>query len=202
MKDLKTTGVTKETIENMLVDAGAVYFVDEDNGGDIEDPDTWEIFGATRGGNEFTVEQEFRSPEVDGISGDNIKGMKRIINVVPQITANLLEITNDVFEKAFPGVDIEDYPNGEDPTHDWITREGRIELSDYIDYVVLVGEKQGSDYPVACYIENGLQDENIEISTEDEDESVIPLTFTGHYEFEDPEKEPWGILNPKPAEED
>ncbi|MFW5855782.1 MAG: hypothetical protein ACOCVB_00765, partial [Bacillota bacterium] len=195
--DLKTTGVSKETVENMLVDAGAVYLIpDADGPEDLEDPDNYERLAATRGGNTFTVEQEFREIEVDGIKGQ-WKGGKRIISVVPQITANVLEISTEVLKRAFPGADVdEEWPESTEATHDLITREGGLELADYIDYSCLVGNKHGTDEPVICYIENGLQDDNIELSTEDEDESVPALTFTGHYDPEEPEKEPWGILNP------
>ena len=198
LENLRKTGVSAETVNNMMIDAGAVYFIRDGDESDLENPDVWEIFGATRDGNEFNVDQEFRMMPVDGVPGPS-KGFKRIISVEATLTVNILEFTTDVLETAFPGATTEEWPEGE-PTHDHIFRDAaKIELADYIDYVLLVGEKHCTGEPIVCYIKNGLQDESIEVSTADEDEANPTLTFSGHFDVENPTREPWGILNPVPA---
>lgn len=195
LQDIKVTGATRHSLKNVVVDAGAVYFVPIE--GTIQDPDTWEIFGATQGGNSFNVEQEIREIEVDGIKGPVVDG-KDIEFVTAQITANVVELSKEVLEHAFPGAEITDWPeDADESTHDHITRNRNIELADYIKHVVLVGRKRGGKEPIACYISNGLQEEAVEMALEDESEAVMELTFTGHFDPEEPEDEPWGILNPK-----
>jgi len=78
------SGVTSDTPGRIVIDAGAVYL---DYG-----LTTQRLLGATRGGNEFTPGRVSRMMEVDGPKG-GVKGLKRIIEVNPQITANLIELS-------------------------------------------------------------------------------------------------------------
>ncbi len=218
---LKRSGLGEETTQRFIIDAGAVYAfkdVDEIDASKLSkgipmDPDVWDEarIGATSGGNTFEVEQEFREIEIDGITGQ-VKGAKRKIMVVPTLTANIIEMSTENFQMAFPGADVEDWPDvgdidGEDEvSHDLITRTCDIELADYVDLVALVGTLSGFSHckdndligePVIFMVKNGLSDQTITIETNDEDEVVFELQFTGHYDWEDLITEPWKILFPK-----
>jgi len=220
---VKRTGLGEETTQRFIIDSGAVYvFSDlESLTGDLSegipmDPDDWNDnrLGATSGGNSFTVEQEFREIEIDGVPGQT-KGGRRKVNVVPTLTANIIEMSTDNFKYAFPGADAIDWPAGEDleegddPSHDLITRTCDIELADYVDLVALAGTLSGYSHcedndaigePVIFLIKNGLSDQSITIDTNDDDEVVFELQFTGHYDWEDLITEPWKILFPKEIE--
>ena len=190
--NLKTHGITTETVKNFIVDAGAVYYF---NDADKETPSSWNLMGATRDGNSYTVEQEIKYMEVDGVKGE-LKGNKRIISVIPQLTANFVEMSANRFAEALPGSTITDFPTT-DSTHDQIIRSLEIALPDYMDNIALVGEVHGKDQPIICIIKNGLASGNLEISTADDDEAGLSITFGGNFDIDDLETEPWEVLYPK-----
>lgn len=93
------SGVSSSTPENIFIDAGAVYF---DYGLATE-----RLLGATRGGNEFNTNRVLKNIEADGIKGA-VKGMKRVTEVNPQITVNMLELSIDNLIKSIAGANQSD----------------------------------------------------------------------------------------------
>jgi len=89
-------GVSAETQNRMIIDAGAIYFgfLDADNPGTL--------LGATRGGNVFEATRTIRRMEVDGARGP-VKGMRRLESVEAIIKANMLELTAENFRRAIAG---------------------------------------------------------------------------------------------------
>lgn len=181
-------GLRTETVDYFIVDAGAVYL-------NYELP-TERLLGATRGGNSFAIEQDVREIEMDGAPGP-VKGARRIIEVRPRLTTNLLEISRENLLMAIPGATSTPTPDETAATHDTITRNRNIIGTDYIENVALVGTVSGSDEPIIIIVENALQDENFEIGTEDRDESVLEVQFTGHFDPANMAQEPWRILYPR-----
>jgi len=180
-------GITTETVKRFLIDAGAVYL-------NYEEADE-RLLGATRGGNQFVVEQDVREIEMDGAKGP-VKGARRIIEVRAKIVANLLELTAENLQKILAGSTKEDYPSGEGKTHDKITRNTDISDSDYLVNVALVGQVSGSDNNFIGIIKNALATENMELSTEAREEGVLEVTFEGHFDPADLDTEPWEIRFP------
>lgn len=180
-------GITTNTYKKLVIDSGAVY----KNYGLAGET----LLGATRGGNTFTIEQEIRQMEVDGAKGP-VKGDKRIIRVSPQIKANFIEISKDILQLALPGADVANFPSTGDKTHDEVTRALQIALGDYVDNIAIVGECAGSTGAVVCGIKNALANGNLELGFADGDESVIAITFTGHFDTSDLDAEPWFIRYP------
>jgi len=179
---------TSGTTKSLLVDAAVVYL----NYGEL----TERKLGATRGGASFKVEQELKDIEVDGARGP-VKGNRRITNVKPSITAELLEITQDNLVLAFPGA--VKTLSSDSKTYT-ISRDTTLEETAYFDNVALVGTISGSDDPVVIIIKNVLAEGDFELGTEDKDESTVPITFIGHF---DPvaisagdNTEPWEIRYP------
>lgn len=188
MPALKRNGIRKETVDYFLVDAGAVYL----NLGEEDE----RLLGATRGGNSFTVEQDVYEPEIDGSPGP-LKGSRRIIESRPKLTANLLEITKENLMIALAGSTSTPTPDPSAATHDSIRRTRNIIGADYIKNIALVGTISGSDEPAIFLIYDGLQDDNFEIGSESRGEGVLTLTFTGHFDPDNMEVEPWEIRFPK-----
>ncbi len=93
------SGVSSSTPERIIIDAGAVY-IDYGLG-------TQRLLGATRGGNEFNTNRVARNIEVDGPKGP-VKGMKRVSEVGPQITANLIELSVENLIAAIAGANQSD----------------------------------------------------------------------------------------------
>nr|DAL14485.1 MAG TPA_asm: major tail protein [Caudoviricetes sp.] len=181
-------GVTTETVDRFMVDAGAVYI-------NLDEPDE-RLLGATRGGNTFMIEQDVYNPEIDNVPGA-LKGARRIIEVRPRLTANLLEISKDNLMIALVGSQSVEVQDSTAATVDKITRERNITVADYIKNIALVGTISGSGEPAIFKVFDALQDENFEIATENRGEGVLALTFSGHFDPANLNKEPWEIIFPK-----
>lgn len=189
-KDYKRHGITEKTVENILIDAGAVYInFNEENE---------RILGATREGNSFTIEQELRHLELDGARGP-IRGGTRIINTTVTLTANLYELTVENIQAALAGSEASPYDNG--TTHTSIKRTRQILDSDYIKNVALVGTIMNTNEPVICVVKNALATSGFELTTTDKDEAGLEVVFTGHFDPADLDKEPWEIVYPNKLEE-
>lgn len=93
------TGITSSTPDRIIIDAGAVYL----NYG----LGNQRLLGATRGGNEFNLNRVTKNIEADGLKGA-VKGMKRVTEVNPQITANLLELSVENLIAAIAGAEQSD----------------------------------------------------------------------------------------------
>ena len=81
------------------------------------------------------------------------------------------------------------------PNHTTITG-GEIEDSDYIDNVAIVGNVSGKSKPVICMVKNALADAGFSLATAPRDEAVPAIVFTGHYDPDDLDTEPWEIRWP------
>jgi hypothetical protein len=178
-------GIVSDTYDRIVVDSGAVY-KNYDETGEM-------LLGATRGGNTFTIETEYKVMEVDGARGP-VKGGRRITNVTARIVANIVELSEDIFRLALPGSSAAATTPA--PGQDGITRSLQISASDYCTNIAIVGDVSGSDEPIICIIKNGLGDGNLEVSFVDKDESVVAVTFTGHFTPDDLDTEPWEIRYP------
>lgn len=200
---LKKTGFRTESMDNILVDAGAIYVVEATQEGEISDTEgDWTLLGATQDGASFSIDQDFRSIEIDGIKGE-AKGAQILEAVMPTITANLLEFNLENIQYALPGAVNEDWGDETTPTHELITRNSCIEVADYIDYVALVGKLStdcaagANDEPIVFLVKNGLAKSGFEFDVADEDEAIMSVEFSGHYDSDNTDEEPWAILLPK-----
>lgn len=189
----KTSGLTTESVEKFVIDAGAVYVnlfeVDE------------RLLGATRGGSTFAIEQEIKLVEIDSVRGAT-KGARRVVESNARLTTNLLELSTENLLMAIAGATATDYtdttetpaPTGK--THDEIRRVRNITDIDYIKNIAIVGKVQGTNRNIICMIYNALADEGFEMGFEDREEAVLEVTFTAHYDPANVEEEPFSIFLP------
>ena len=178
-------GITAETYERLVIDAGAVY----KNYVSAEEPGT--LLGATRGGSVFAVETELREMPVDGAKGP-VKGDKRIVKVTASLECNFIESTTEIFKRMLPGSAATPF----EATHDDITRSLAIAAGDYLTNVVIIGQVSGSAEAVVLMIENALSDGKMSMSLSDNDEAVNKIKFIGHFDPDDLDAEPWLIRFP------
>lgn len=94
-------GISSDTPKSIFIDAGAIYF----NYGLSNE----KRLGATRGGNEFNPGRVSKNIEVDGLKGA-AKGMKRITEVNPQMTVNMIELSVYNLIKAIAGASSAETP--------------------------------------------------------------------------------------------
>lgn len=191
-----TNALTSETVKRFAIDAGAIYI----NLGELDE----RLLGATRGGNTFTIEQDVKLIEIDGVRGPTM-GARRIVESIAKITTNLLEITSENLMLAIAGADATNYkdPTIEPPpvgdSHDKIRRTRNISDLDYVKSVSIVGKVSGSAENIICTIFNALADEGFEMAFEDREEGSLEIVFTAHYDPDDVDTEPWSIDFPKPV---
>ena len=181
-------GVTANTFKKFVIDSGAVY-KNYGTGGET-------LLGATRGGNTFSIETEYREMAADGAKGP-VKGGKRITKVDAKIKANFVEISSAVLALALPGAAVSDYPNTPGKTHDSVKRSLAIALADYVTNIAIVGEVTGnSTQPIIVILSNVLADGKFELGFTDNDESVLAVEFTAHFDASALDTEPWEIRYP------
>lgn len=179
-------GVTANTFKKFIIDAGEV----REGFQSVGSPGT--LLGATRGGSTFTVETEYKEMAVDGAKGP-VKGGRRITKVTARLTANFVEMTTALFQKALPGA-----IKGTTGAHDLIGRSLGVTDSNYLTNVVLIGDLSdaGASGPVILKIDNALADGNFEHTLNDNDESVLKVQFTGHFDPASLDTEPWKVYWP------
>jgi hypothetical protein len=170
---VNTIGYSAQTPGRLLLDAGAIYkdITYDDLTGDF----TGTLLGATSGGNEFVLTQEKREIEVDGVKS-RAKGLTVIVREDAQLTVNLKELTAQNIAIAIPGANTDT----SDENYDIITTSGKIEMDDYIDSIAYVGRLSGSSKPVVIVLKNALSMEGLNMSTEENNEVVVPIQFMAH----------------------
>ena len=189
------SGFTEETAQSLLLDAGAFF-----KNYDMEE-DTFEtavaagkLLGATKDGGEFSAKPEIRQVAVDGVKG-KAKGLEVLDSWDVYLKANVLEIKKETIQSALCSAKAE---VKEDYTE--ITANNSIGLSDYIDNITWVGTLSGSDKPVVIQVYNALNTDGLTLSTKDKDNSVLAMTFYGHYTQNDLNTPPFKIYYPTIAE--
>lgn len=182
-----THGVTTSTVDRFFIDAGAVYL---NYGLGDERP-----LGATRGGSTFAIEQEVKEMEIDGLPGP-LKGARRFTSRLARLETNLLELGVENLMLALPGSAQSALTN-----HTKIIRARNLLTSDYITNVALVGEVLGRTNRGIFIVKNVISVDNLELGTSDDDESVLTLNLTAHFNAADlgstgQAEEPWEIRWP------
>jgi len=187
-------GVNSDTYKRLIIDSGAVYkdFTSQAVPGTL--------LGATRGGSTFTIEQEIKDMAVDGAKGP-VKGSRRITRVNVKLVCNFIEHSADLWEHALPGSEYAaDFATTIEPVdayHVEFRRSLEIALADYIDNVVIIGQVTGTDQAVVCGIKNALADGNFEMAFVDNEETGLTVQFTGHFDPDALDEEPWILWYPE-----
>lgn len=180
------TGITTETTERFIVDAGAVYI------GFVDFSDKGTLIGATRGGSTLAIEQDVIELPVDGAHGP-VKGCRRIVGVRASLTVNLIEHTLNNLKRALVGSESAAF----NLLWDAVTRSAQVSDSDYLDNITIVGQVSGNSSGTAIQLKNVIIDSNFELSFTDKEEGVLAVTFSAHFDASDLSAEPWSVFWPK-----
>lgn len=182
-------GITGDTYKRLIIDSGAVYT------GFTGFSSLGTLLGATRGGNQLTLEQEIRDMEIDGARGPVI-GSRRIVMLKASLTVNFIEHTLANLKRALVGSSSATF----EVDWDAITRGLVIADTDFLSDVTILGEISGETNAMAIKLDNVIADGNFELSFTDKEEGVIAVTFTAHFDPDDLEAgtdtEPWTIYRP------
>lgn len=176
---LQTTGYTESTPQHYWVDAGAVY----KNLKWDKQKKEWNgvLLGATSDGNKVAIEQEYRKIEVDGVFVDAVgqkvlKGSKASMEInVKEVTAENIRLSINGSVRKLESESIEG-PEG----YTIVEGKGKLEDSDYLDNIALVGTMSGSDEPIIVVLDNALCTSGLDTETKDDEEAVLKMKFEAH----------------------
>lgn len=175
--DLQTTGYTKDTPKYYFVDAGAIY----ENLKYNKDNKKWEgkLLGATAEGNKVKIEQKYRQIKVDGVF-TKAKGQDVLQSSDAEMEINVKEVTAENIRLALNGVMRKANENEAPEGYTVIEGKGKLEDSDYIDNLALVGTMTGSNEPIIVILDNALCTSGLEFETKDDNEAVLKMKFEAH----------------------
>lgn len=188
----KITGITSETPENLLLNAGA-FFKNYVVATDTPETAKSKLIGATQGGGSFSAVPNVRKIEMDGSSG-NVKGLNTIDDWTVTMVANCKEVTVNNLKLALGAAKSE---TSSSPTnYTKITGKGDIENDDYITNLTWIGTLKGSEKPIMIVLKNALSINGLNLTVADKGEAVIPITLTGNYDPEHINELPFEIYYP------
>lgn len=173
---IKKTGITQESAKSFVINAGAIYI---DLTYATETGWTGNRLGATAGGNQITIANEFREIELDGAFSKYV-GQKVLVSSDATLVTNVKEVTANVVKMAILGKTTST-TGVENPTgYDLIEGKGKIEAGDYLPNIGLVGELSGTNEPIIVILDNALCTSGLDWSTGDDAEVVMSMTFEAH----------------------
>lgn len=190
----KYTGHTPDTPENIASDAGAI-FVNFDFDTDTYDSAlaAGKVLGTTQGAIQFSAVPTYRQPQINGIKGKT-KGLEFIEMWEVSLSGNIFTVTKDAIVKALAAadadIDTEDF-------YDIITAREYVKLTDYLDNIVYVGRISGTQNPIIIELKNVLNLVGLVSSFADGADTVIPVNFSAHKSFDNPDEIPFAIYRPK-----
>lgn len=179
---VKRTGYTASTPKHYLINAGAIYknLVWNPTGG-TGGKGQWEgeLLGATAGGNKVTVEVNYRVIEIDGVFTPAV-GQKILESQTAKVETNVKELTAENIRLAING-EIKEANGTNAPTgYKVISGKSKLENTDYIENLGIVGTMSGTNDPIIVIIDNALCTSGLDFETKDNDEAVISMTFEAH----------------------
>lgn len=179
-----TTGLRAGTFENLQLNAGAFFkncnYASIANAGALKTAIQAAIsgtsgalgtlLGATRGGGNFTVRRETRSPDADG-KRYGYKGDTFVDSVEALLSTTLIEITPDAFKNALGCADI----TGAVPKQT-IKLRTAIATTDYLTNICWVGDLADGRYVLIC-LYNALNESDVTLTFTDKGEGTLPVEF-------------------------
>lgn len=129
------------------------------------------VFGATSGGNKFTLTPNITVVDVDGATVDT-KGLTQKQGETAQLDINLVEISPESLKLAMIGEEVTSEATG----FTKLATKSVIADEDYIDNIAFVGFR-ADDTPIIIIMENALCTSGLELSGANKEATVIPVTF-------------------------
>ena len=182
-------GLSTNTPSKLLLGAGAFY-KNWDVGTDTPANATSKLLGATDGGGTFAAVPAIRQVSVDGAPGP-VKELEVVDGWTATLTANIKEIAAENLELALTPFTTATVTGGMKITagHDLVS-------ADYATNITWVGTLSGKTNPVIIVLKNALSLNGLNLTFQDKNEAVIPLTITAHYPLSDLETPPFEVIYP------
>lgn len=192
------SGLTTKTAPHTVLDAGQVAMNIDITALETAGSNPWQsaiqssgavLLGGTRGGSVFSPGRTIRQMPVDGAVGP-VKGFDRRQTVAPTLTVNMLEITKENLALAIAAANTATVGNFTKITG------GEVADTDYITNIAIATTVKGKDDPIVLVLFNCMVEESPEFTFADEDELVLPVTFSARVLASAPNTEPFSIYHP------
>lgn len=172
---LKTHGITKDTIKNLIFNAAVIYknlkFVTE----------AWEgtVMGATSGGTKFAIEPEYQDAELDGATVA-LMGAKNKVGEVAYIEGTFTEVTKGLFVDALHLVEAKEQKvTG---YTEYISKDN-ITDTDYFENAAIVGTLNDGKQCIVI-MDNAFCTSALELETKNKTQATFALRFDCHATLE------------------
>lgn len=171
MGDIKTSGITENTPQNIMFGPGTIHAGLEYDA----ESKTWNfeesLMGATSGGTKLTITPEFTDIDVDGATV-KVEGLTVKTGETAQMTTNLVEITKDIIKMALVGQDGVSDVDG----YDLVESKAHIDKGDYVDNFGYIGHMLDGT-PVIVVFDKALCTSGFELEGKNKENGVIALTM-------------------------
>lgn len=170
MSNLKTHGITSETVKNMLLNAAVLYKgLKYDVSGKKW---TGTVLGATSGGVKFHHEIKWLDIDVDGATV-LVKGVsKQKIGEIAWVEGNMTEITENILTDVLHLVK----DTSEDTAYHKYVSKDNITEDDYLENIGMVGTLSNGKQ-VIIIIPNALCTEALELDTKNATQTTYAVRF-------------------------
>lgn len=190
-EELKSSGITAKTPENIMLGAGTIHKGLKFEGGKWNFEES--LIGATSGGSKVSIVPEVTDIEVDGALV-KVKGLTVKTGETATAEVNFVEMTPEVLKMVTIGEinETSDYTG-----YSEITSKARIEEGDYIENFGYIGKKTDGT-PIIIIFDYCICTSGLNIEGKNKEAG----TFTGTFECvadltPEADKLPWHILYPK-----
>lgn len=196
-EEIKNHGITDKTPKNLLLGAGTLHKGFKFDKATKKWNFAESLFGATSGGNKFSIVPEVKDVEVDGALV-KVKGLTLKQGETAKLETNLVEITPELLKtlaiaKVIENSDVEGYS--------LIESKPNIEEGDYFENLAFVGKKTDGT-PIIVILDNALCTSGLEIEGKNKENAVIKATFDCYAEHtDDLDKLPYHIYYPNATAE-
>ena len=192
-EELKSSGITEKTPENIMLGAGTIHkgLTLESGKWNFEES----LIGATSGGAKASIIPEVTDIEVDGALVP-VKGLRVKTGEKASISVNFVEMTPEILKMATIGnVAVSEKYEG----YSEITSKARIEEGDYIENFAYVGKKTNGT-PIIIIFDQCICTSGLETEGKNKEASVFAGVFECVADVT-PEADtlPWHILYPTPT---
>lgn len=169
-EELKNSGVTEKTPDNILLGAGTIH-----KGLKYDTAKKWNfaesLVGATSGGNKFTIKPEISSIDVDGVLV-RMQELDVKQGETATLEINFAEITEDILKASVIGKVAESDVEG----YTLLTSKPDITVDDYFENISFVG-RTITGKPIIVILGNALCTSGLELEGKNKEAGVGKYTF-------------------------
>lgn len=174
-EELKSSGITAKTPENIMLGAGTIHKGLTNEGGKWNFEES--LIGATSGGTKISIVPELKKIEVDGALV-NVKGLTVKVGETATMETNMVELTADWIKTAIIAQDGTSAFEG----YDVIESKRQIQEGDYIENFGFVGKKMDGT-PVIIIFDYALCTSGFEHEGKNKENGVFKATFECYAEL-------------------